>query len=171
MQGFLVDRDGNIELPLVKKIKVAGFTTSQAKEAIRQKAAIYYKEPVVNVRFANFYISILGEVNRPAQYTIPNEKATVLDAIALAGDMTVYGRRENVLLIRELDGKKYATRFNLNSSQVFENPYFYLRQGDVIYVEPNKARASVNDVRTVRNIGIITSIASVLIIAISRVQF
>lgn len=168
VQGFLVDKEGYIELPLVGKIAVGGLTTSQAREAIRNKAAIYYKDPVVNVRFANFYISVLGEVNRPAQYTIPNEKATVLDAIALAGDMTVYGKRENILLIREQDGKKYAMRFNLNSSETFKNPYFYLKQGDVIYVEPNKARAAVNETRTVRNITIITSIANVLIIALWR---
>jgi len=170
VQGFLVDKNGDIELPLVGKIKVGGMTTREAREAIRGKAAVYYKDPVVNVRFVNFNISVIGEVNRPAQYTVPNEKATILDAIAMAGDLSIYGKRENVLLIREEDGKKNAIRFNLKSADIFNNPYFYLRQGDVIYVEPNKAKAAANDVRTIRNISIITSIASVLIIAISRLQ-
>lgn len=171
VQGFLVDKNGHIELPLVGKIKLSGLTTSEAREAIRQKAALYYKDPVVNVRFVNFNISIIGEVNRPAQYTVPNEKATILDAIAMAGDLTIYGKRENVLLIREENGRKNAVRFNLNNSEMFQNPYFYLRQGDVIYVQPTKARAAANDVRTVRNISIITSIASVIVVAISRIQF
>lgn len=171
VQGFLVDKNGEIELPLVGKIKVVNLTTTEARELIRQKAAVYYKDPVVNVRFANFNVSVIGEVNRPAQYTVPNEKATILDAIAMAGDLTIYGKRENVLLIREENGKKNAIRFNLNSTEIFQNPYFYLRQGDVVYVEPNKSKAAANDVRTVRNISIITSLASLLIVAISRVQF
>lgn len=171
VQGFLVDKAGAIELPLVGKIQVAGLTTSAAREAIRQKAAIYYKDPVVNVRFVNFNISVFGEVNRPAQYTIPNEKASILDAIAMAGDLTIYGKRENVMLIREEAGQKKVIRFNLNNSDVFQNPYFYLRQGDVIYVQPNKAKAAANDVATIRNISIITSIVSLLVVVISRVQF
>lgn len=171
VQGFLVDKNGNIELPLVGTIKVSGMTTTDAKEAIRTKASVYYKNPVVNVRFANFNISVIGEVNRPAQYTVPNEKASILDAIAMAGDMTIYGKRENVMLIREEDGVKKAIRFDLNKTDIFQNPYFYLRQGDVIYVAPNKAKAAANDVATIRNISIITSLASLLVVVISRVQF
>jgi polysaccharide export outer membrane protein len=171
VQGFLVDKNGNIELPLVGTIKVSGMTTTDAKEAIRKKASLYYKDPVVNVRFANFNISVIGEVNRPAQYTVPNEKASILDAIAMAGDLTIYGKRENVMLIREEDGVKKAIRFDLNKSDIFQNPYFYLRQGDVIYVAPNKAKAAANDVATIRNISIITSLASLIVVVISRIQF
>jgi|GEM_PF-34086 len=169
--GFLVDKNGMIELPMVGKIEVAGKTTAEAREAIRTKAAIYYKEPVVNVRFANFNITVLGEVARPAQYTVPNEKATLLDAIGMAGDLTIYGKRENVMLIREEDGKKKVIRFDLNNSSTFQNPYFYLRQGDVIYVQPNKAKAAANDISQTRNITIITSALTLLVVIVSRINF
>jgi polysaccharide export outer membrane protein len=171
VQGFQVDKNGNVELPLVGKIKVGGMTTELAREAIRQKATVYYKDPVVNVRFANFSVSVLGEVNRPSQYVIPNEKASILDVIAMAGDMTIFGKRENVMLIREDSGEKKVIRFNLNSSDIFKNPYFYLRQGDVVYVQPNSAKVAANDIATIRNISIITSITSLLIVLISRVSF
>jgi len=169
--GYLVDKAGFIELPLVGKIEVAGKTTSEARDLIRQKAAIYYKDPVVNVRYANFNITVIGEVNRPAQYTIPNEKASILDAIGMAGDLTIYGKRENIMLIREEGGEKKVIRFNLNSSDVFQNPYFYLRQGDVVYVEPAKSKAATTDMARVRNLTILTSITSLLVIVISRLNF
>src|SRR5690606_34148199 len=130
IQGYLVDKNGNVELPLVGKIKVGGLSTEKAREAISEKAKIYYKDPVVNVRMANFYVSVLGEVARPSQYIIPNEKASILDAIAMAGDLTIYGKRENVMLIREINGEKKAIRFDLRTKDMFQNPYFYLRQGD-----------------------------------------
>lgn len=171
IQGYLVDKNGNVELPLVGKIKVGGLSTEKAREAISEKAKIYYKDPVVNVRLANFYISVLGEVARPSQYIIPNEKATILDAIAMAGDLTIYGKRENIMLIREENGEKKAIRFDLRSKNIFQNPYFYLRQGDVVYIEANKAKVAANDVATIRNVSIFASIASVLIILISRLNF
>lgn len=171
IQGYLVDKNGNVELPLVGKIKVGGLSTEQAREAIRQKVTIYYKEPVVNVRLANFYISIFGEVARPSQYIIPSEKATILDAIAMAGDLTIYGKRSNVMLIRDENGVKKTMRFDLRSKDIFQSPYFYLRQGDVVYVEANKAKVAANDLVTLRNASIITSIASLLIILVSRLNF
>lgn len=168
IQGYMVDKNGNIELPLVGKIKIGGLTTDAAREAIKQKASIYYKDPVVNVRLANFYVSVLGEVNRPAQYIIPNEKASVLDAIAMAGDLTIHGRRDNIMLIRDENGNKKATRFDLRSSDLYQNPYFYLRQGDVIYVEANKAKVAASDARMLRTVGIVTSVASLLVAVIYR---
>ena len=161
--GYLVDGNGNIELPLVGTVHLLGLTTTEAKEVIRKKAAIYYKDPVVNVRFANFNITVLGEVNRPAQYTIPSERVSILDAIGMAGDLTIYGRRENVLLIREENGVKKPVRFNLNSSDIMSSPYFYLKQNDVIYVEPNKSRVASSDAVRDRNTGYIISIATSLI--------
>jgi polysaccharide export outer membrane protein len=168
--GFMVDPNGMIELPLVGKIEVAGKTTTEAREIIRQRAAVYYKDPVVNVKLANFNITVLGEVNRPAQYTIPNEKVSILDAIGMAGDLTIFGKRENVMLIREENGEKKFVRFNLNSSNIFQSPYFYLRQGDLVYVEPGKSKAATTDMARARNLTILTSITSLLVITISRLN-
>lgn len=139
VQGLLVDKNGYIALPIIGEIKVGGLTTYQAKVLITQMAAKYFKSPDVQIRFTNFKITVLGEVLHPSVYIIPNEKVTVLDAIGLAGDLTIYGRRENVLVIREVDGKRQVTRLNLNSTDVFQSPAFYLRQNDVVYVEPNKS--------------------------------
>ncbi|ASZ12387.1 polysaccharide export protein [Chitinophaga pendula] len=169
--GYLVDNEGNIVLPLIGKINVAGKTTSAVRDEIRNKAAAYYKDPVVNVRFANFKITVLGEVARPSTYVMPNEKVTLLDALGMAGDLTIYGKRENVMLIRETNGKKEFIRFNLNDSQVFNSPYYFLHQGDVVYVEPNKAKVASTDMAQVKRISIMASVLTLLIVIASRVNF
>jgi polysaccharide export outer membrane protein len=150
---------------------VQGKTTDSVREEIKNKAAAYYKDPVVNVRFANFRVTVLGEVNKPSTYDMPNEKVTLLDALGAAGDLTIYGKRENVLLIRNKDGKKEFVRFNLNQSNLFTSPYFYLHQGDVVYVEPNKAKVASTDLTQVKRISIMASVLSLLIVAVSRVNF
>ena len=122
ISGFLVDKQGYVSMALLGKIKVAGLTSFQARDAIAQKAAQYYKEPNVQVRFANFKITVLGEVTRPATYTVPNEKVTVLDALGLAGDLTILGKRENVLLVREVGDQKELVRLNLNDSKILSSP-------------------------------------------------
>lgn len=170
ISGYLVDKDGNIELPLAGKVKVAGLTTSQAREAIKQKASVFYKEPIVNVRLANFKVTILGEVLRPGNYLVASEKATVLDALGLAGDMTVYGKRENVMLLRREEGKQRVVRMNLNSTDLIGSPYYYLRQGDVVYVEPTKSKAAASDISMVRTYGIISTSLSLLIVIASRLR-
>lgn len=169
--GYLVDKEGNIELPIAGKVKVGGLSTSDAKEAIRQKVLQYYKEPVVNVRLANFKVTVLGEVLRPGSYLVASEKATVLDALGLAGDMTIYGKRENVMLVRRDGDKQKMIRFNLNSTDMIQSPYYYLRQGDVVYVEPGKGKAAATDASMVRTYGIIASTLSLLVIIASRVNF
>lgn len=171
ISGYLVDKDGYIVLPLIGKIMVQGKTTDSVRENIKAVAATYYKDPVVNVRFANFKITVLGEVNRPSTYVMPNEKVTLLDALGAAGDLTIYGKRENVLLIRDNNGKKEFIRMNLNQSNIFSSPYFFLRQGDVIYVEPNKAKVSSTDLAQVKRISIMASVLSLLIVVVSRVKF
>jgi polysaccharide export outer membrane protein len=121
------------------------------------------------VRFANYKITILGEVARPASYTMPNEKVTVFDAISLAGDLTIYGKRENVMLIRNADGgKKDIVRLDLTSSDLISSPYFYLKQNDVLYVEPTKARVAVNNAPRNQMISIGISIVGVLLAIYSR---
>ena len=166
--GFLVDNNGCVELPVIGKIKVAGMSTSIARDTIHERVAVYYKNPVINVRFANFNITVLGEVARPATYVVPNEKVSILDAIGMAGDLTIFGKRENVLLIRDSSGVKQMVRFDLNSSATLLSPYFYLRQGDVVYVEPAKSKVASTDAAKTRNITLLASGLSLLVVIFTR---
>ncbi len=144
--GYLVTKNGQITVPMLGSFQVAGLTTSTIREQVTRAASNYFKDPTVQVRLANFKITVIGEVARPATYTVPNEKVTLLDALGMAGDLTVFGKRENVLLIREHDGQKEFVRLNLTDYDTFSSPYFYLRQNDIIYVEPGQGRlASLNN--------------------------
>jgi polysaccharide export outer membrane protein len=166
--GFLVDKNGEIQLSVIGKVKLLGLTTFEARDLIEHIAKKNYNSPNVQVRYANFKITILGEVTRPATYTVPNEKLTVLDALGLAGDLTIYGRRENILLIRDNNGERQFARLNLNSGMIFKSPFFYLKQNDVLYVEPNKGKAaSLNAART-QTFTMIGTILSVLVVVITR---
>ncbi|GAB3317495.1 polysaccharide biosynthesis/export family protein [Larkinella ripae] len=143
--GYLVDPDGNIQLPLVGKVKVSGLTSVRAQELIQEKLKNYLKEPTVAVRFLNFKISVLGEVARPSMFSVPNEQMTLTEALSLAGDITIYGRRDNVMIIRETNGKREFGRVNMNQRDLFKSPYYYLHPNDVVYVEPGKARLAYAD--------------------------
>ena len=169
--GYLVDKNGEIELPLVGRIKVGGMTTTEARNAIGTKARQYYKNPVVNVRFSNFVITVLGEVNRPGQYTVPNEKVTIYDALGMAGDLTIGGKRNDILLMREEGGEKKFVRVDLNSKDLFQSPYFYLRQHDVIYVGPTKSRAVAADAGTARTLSFVTIGLSIVTLVITVLRF
>lgn len=140
IQPYLVDVEGNINFPVLGKIKLEGLTKSEAINLISGKLVPYLKDPIVNIGFTNYKITVLGEVARPGQYQVTNERITVLDALGLAGDMTIYGKRNNVLITRENNGKLEFARLNLNSVDVFKSPYYYLQQNDVLYVEPNGAK-------------------------------
>lgn len=167
--GFLVDRDGFIEMPMLGKVRLAGSTTSEAKEIIRKQASKFYKEPTIQVRFANYKITVLGEVARPASYTMPNEKVTIFDAISLAGDLTIFGKRENIMLIRTLaDGKKEIARLDLSSSQLLSSPYFFLKQNDVLYIEPSKGKIATNNAARNQMVSLGVSIAALLFTIVSR---
>ncbi|GEP97446.1 polysaccharide biosynthesis/export family protein [Chitinophaga cymbidii] len=167
--GFVVDKNGNVDIPLLGELHLAGLTTYDACRIVKQAAAKYFVNPAVQVRYANFRVTVLGEVARPATYTFPNEKVTVLDAIGLAGDLTIYGKRDNVMLIRDEGGAtKKMVRFNLNSSSMLKSPYFYLRQNDVIYVEPGKGKIASNNAGRAQLITIIGAVVSVAIVALSR---
>lgn len=123
------------------EIKLEGLTLTEAGNLIKSKLAEHVADPIVNIQFVNFRITVLGEVLRPGQFPVTNERVTILDALGLAGDMTAYGRRDNVLLTRNNNGKLEFARINLNSDEVFKSPYFYLQQNDVIYVEPNTVKS------------------------------
>ena len=168
--GYLVDKDSMVELSMMGKIKLAGLTTFEARDLIREKASVYFKNSTVSVRYANFKITVLGEVARPAVYIVPNEKVTLLDALGLAGDLTIYGKRNNVLLMRDIDGKKQFERFNLNSADIIKSPYFYLKQNDVIYVEPNYAKAATLNVARTQTFALIGTILTVIVVLFTRVK-
>lgn len=140
-QAYTVDADGTIMFPVIGKIQISGLTRQKTIDLISQRLQEYIQNPIVNIRYVNFNVTVLGEVLRPGQYPMPNERTTVLDALGLAGDMTPYGRRENVLVTREQNGKLQFARLNLNDESVFNSPFYYVQQNDVIYVEPNTARS------------------------------
>ena len=159
---YLVDSEGNIDFPVLGKVKLLGLTVEEAKELIKEKLSDgYLKDPIVNMRILNFRISVLGEVNRPGSYPISGERISIMEALGLAGDLTIKGRRDNILIIRDFDGTKTYTRINLTNNEVFNSPVYYLTQNDVVYVEPNnsKVSSSVGDSRW----GITLTITSVLI--------
>ncbi|WP_439881736.1 polysaccharide biosynthesis/export family protein [Pontibacter sp. MBLB2868] len=141
-EGYLVDKEGFIEFPVLGKIKLAGLTKEQAMQQIKADLNTYVENPIVKVRQANFRFTVLGEVNGPSVITVPTDKesVTILEAMGMVGDMTIYGKRENVLVIRHVDGVRTMARLNLNNREVFSSPYFYLKQNDVVYVEPDKAK-------------------------------
>jgi polysaccharide export outer membrane protein len=141
LMSYLVDVNGTINFPVIGTIKLAGLSKSEAIHYIDEKLSPYLKNAIVTIQFMNYNITVLGEVKMPGQYSISNERVTVLDALGLAGDMTIYGKRNNVLLTRENNGKLQFVRLNLNSDEVFKSPYFYLQQNDVLYVEPNSVKS------------------------------
>jgi polysaccharide export outer membrane protein len=160
LNGNLVDRNGYIELSLLGFVKVGGLTTAEARELIKQKAKEFYKDPVVNVRIANFEVTVLGDVARPGKVSIPNEKGNIMDAIALAGDLNITAKKSNVMLVRHDGDREIFYRYDLRSSKVFQSPQFWLKQNDQIIVEPNRYKAQSSDQTFTRNLGIITTLIS-----------
>lgn len=168
VNGYLVDRDGMIKLPLIGMVKVAGLTTLETSNIVTAELENYLKEPTVNIRILNFRVSVLGEVVRPSVYTVPNEKIAITEAISLAGDMTIYGKRNNVMLIREVDGKRQFVRIDMTKRDIFSSPYYYLHPDDVIYVEPTKGKVTSSD-RTIQLAPIIISGLSLLALIITNI--
>lgn len=164
VRGYLVDLDGSINFPLLGKIKVQGLTRREVTNLIQDslKKGDYIKEPVVTVRFLNFKIQILGEVNRPGSYNISSERVTLFEALALAGDLTIHGRRNRVAVIREMDGERTILYHDLRSRDIFNSPDFYLRQNDLVYVEPNRVRAEASTQNQFTNVGTWLSLISFL---------
>jgi len=171
ISGYTVDKDGYVEISIIGKIKAAGFTTADLKDSIYKVAVKYYKDPLVTVKLANFKVNMIGEVLRPGQYIMPDEKESILDAIAMAGDLTIFGKRENVLLVRQnQDGTKTAYRINLKKTNSLTASTFYLRPNDVIYVEPRKAKSDANDASQAKYFSFGAAVLSLLIILATRVK-
>ena len=171
-QTYLVDSNGNIDFPVLGTLKLAGLNRIQATNFVRDMLKDYIKNPIVNIRTVNFKITVLGEVNRPGSFTIPNERITIIEALGLAGDLTIQAERKNVLVIREENDKKTYTRVDLTSESVFNSPVYYLSQNDVIYIEPNKSRVKSSSIgpdttATLRIVSTLVTVAA-LIISISK---
>ncbi len=141
LQYYVIDANGDVTLPVMGKVHVAGLTSTGAAQAIRTQLEQQVVSPSVQVRLINAKVSVLGEVNRPGQIALTGERLTILDALAAAGDMTAYGRRDNVLVTREVNGKLEVARVDMGSADLYNSPYYYLQQNDVVYVSPNKVRA------------------------------
>ena len=152
LQTYLVDNEGMIDFPVVGRLQVGGLTKSGCEQLIHDKIMKYInaaENPVVTVRMSNYKISVLGEVARPGMFTVGNEKINILEALAQAGDLTIYGVRDKVKLIREdATGKKQIVTLNLNDANIISSPYYYLQQNDIVYVEPNKVKARNSTVGT-----------------------
>lgn len=161
-EGYLVDKNGSINFPVIGKIPLAGLSKEQATEKMTDLIKAHVKNPIVNIRFINFKITVIGEVNKPSTFISATEKINVLEALGLAGDMTAFGRRENVLVIREKDGVRSTSRINLNNKDVLNSPYFYLQQNDIVYVEPENRAKVASTAPGNRFIGIWGSVISTL---------
>jgi len=169
MQTYLIDSKGNIEFPTLGTIKMGGLTRTEATEMLKRRIAEYATDPIVNIRLANFTVTVIGEVNRPGTFTVQDERITLVEALGLAGDLTIFGERENVLLIREVDGKKRFAHIDLTSINAVNSPLYYLQQNDVIVVEPNNARVrsstfNQNNSVLISAIGTLTTILAIFLI-------
>ena len=142
LQQYLVTNEGTIDFPVLGSLYVSGLTKSEAEDLIRKKLAIYLQNPIVTVRMAGYKISVLGEVAKPGIFTVNYEKINIFEALSLAGDLTIWGMRDNVKLIREnVNGQSEVIKLNLNATDIVNSPYYYLQQNDVLYVTPNKSKA------------------------------
>jgi len=139
-KGYLVDKEGFIDYPVIGKIKVSGMSIRMVKDLLTNKLKDYVKDPVAEVNIANYKVTVLGEVARPGTIIAPNHKISIIDAIAAAGDIPISGKKDNILVIRETEGTREYAHLNLNSRDVYNSPYFYLKQNDIVYVEPTKIR-------------------------------
>ncbi|PCI04955.1 MAG: sugar transporter [Flavobacteriaceae bacterium] len=164
-QSYLISSDGSILFPVIGRLDLANLTRNQAENLLREKLAAYVTNPMVNIRIVNYKVSVLGEVKKPGVFTIENEKISVLEALGLAGDLSIHGQRKNVLLIRDFQGKKHFERLDLTSIDFFTTNNYYLQQNDVLYIAPNKAKVSAS--RFSPSTGVYISVTSLLITLIA----
>ncbi len=158
---YLVDSEGNIDFPVIGKLSTADKTLEAFRAELTDRVATYVKNPTVTMRLANFKVTVLGEVNRPGQITIPEGQTTLLNALGLVGDVTMYAKREDILLVRNVDGEITKTRINLMDANFINSPYFQLKQNDVIYVSANQNKEKI--ARQDPNTGIYIAVAGMVI--------
>lgn len=166
LQGYWVDPEGNIDFPVLGKLHIEGMTTTQLKDTLTLLISRSVKDPIVNINFMNFYVTVLGEVKNPGRHAVNSQGMTIFEALGLAGDLTIYGKRNNVLVSREVNGKMEFARLNLNDQAIFASPYYHIRQNDVIYVEPNTAR-SISSQNIPLYLSVITTLGSMATVIVS----
>ncbi|MFT0714926.1 polysaccharide biosynthesis/export family protein [Flagellimonas lutimaris] len=168
--NYLVDKNGEIDFPVIGKVKIEGLSPSETKKLLRGKLKDYLKDPIINIRIRNFTVTVLGAVNRPGTYPITGEQITIMEALGYAGDINIKGKRDNVMVIRDFDGTKVYNRINLNSKEALKSPVYYLTQNDVVYVEPNKSGKSQSslDQRASIAISIISTLITSTVILLTR---
>jgi len=165
--GYQVDNNGNIVFQGLGLLHIEGLTKAQLKDTLDARLKDYLHNPYYNIRFLNYKFTMLGEINHPGIISIPGERINLLEAFSLAGDMTFYGRRDNILVIRESNGKREFARLDITKPEIMASPYFYLQQNDVVIVEPNKKRIAASDQVTVRNVTLAATIVSTIAIIYS----
>lgn len=165
--GYLVDIDGNIQFQNLGKLHVVGLTKKELSDLLNTRLSVYLKNPYYNIRFLNYKITLVGEVTSQGVVSIPDEKVNILEAIGLAGGLTTFARRDNVMIIRESNGKREFARLDLTNPEIFKSPFYFLQQNDMIVVEQTRAKAVVNDQVTIRNVSLASSVISTLAIIYS----
>ena len=171
--GYLVDVNGYIEFPILGKIHVEGLTRKELVALLKNRIVEenYINDPIVTIQFLNFRISVVGEVRYSGKFNITSDRVTLLEALAMAGDLTIYGRRDRVAVIREDNGKRTILYHDLRSSELFKSPCYYLQQNDIVYVEPNKARIGQSEINQNNSVGVwlssVSLIASIISIIIN----
>lgn len=166
-QLYLIDSKGNIEFPIIGNLRLGGLTRTEAIQLIKSNVQKYVTSPIVNLRIMNYKITVQGEVTRPGVHTVNSERLTLPEAIALSGDMTIYGKRDNVLIIRESNGKRTYNRVDMTKADFINSPYYFLNQNDIVYVEPNKTRINSSAVGPNISIGISALSLLVTILALT----
>jgi polysaccharide export outer membrane protein len=161
IQGYIVNADGTIEFPVLGTVQAGGKTRQELVNHLKSEISAYLKDPIINIEIINYKITVLGEVNRPGTYTIREERITLLEALGYAGDLNIYGKRDNILVVREQNGTRTYSLVDITQSSFMESPFYYLLQNDVVYVQPNNAQ--VGGAAYNRNSSVYISIASVLI--------
>jgi polysaccharide export outer membrane protein len=168
---YLVDQDGMIDFPVIGKLKIEGLSPDEVRLLLREKLSDFLKDPIINIRLRNFTVTVLGQVARPGTYPTNGEQITILEALGLAGDLTLRGKRENVLVIRDFNGTKVYNRIDLTSKEMVKSPVFYLTQNDVVYVEPNKVgiRETSVGASTAITVSILTSLITSAVFILTRI--
>jgi polysaccharide biosynthesis/export protein len=170
VSGYLVNEVGNITFPLLGNIKAAGLTRLKLSDTLSGLLRKYIDSAIVSIRVQNYRITVLGEVAKPGTYSIPSERVSVIDAIGLAGDLTIYGRRNKIRVIRNMEGKRETGLLDLNKGDIFDSPFFYLRQNDIVYIEMNDRKIPNTDQASLRNVSIGLGIISALGVIISTIN-
>jgi polysaccharide export outer membrane protein len=166
--GYLIDNKGNIQFPVLGTVALGGLKHSDAVQLLENKLTAYLKNPIVSIRIQNFRVTLLGDVKNPGSFIIPNEKITFLEAVALAGDLNLTARRDNILLLRTNNGKKQSMRIDFTSQDIFANAEaYYLQQGDVIYIEPNRAQRNSSGINN--RLGVVISVFTLFVTTLTLI--